>query len=69
MSFRLRNSMNNIQYYTVIVDKGQLIEDREDTARVILRPKKPTPRFKRNFEQIVYDRHTGEWKTATTWNS
>lgn len=69
MTFRLVNSMNNIQYYTVIVDKGQLVEDREDAARVILRKKEPKTRFKRNLEQIVYDRASGTWKTTSTWNA
>lgn len=70
MSFKVTNSSKNIQYYTIILDKGQIQEEASDSGMLRIRSRpKPTSRYKKNFEKIVYDRHQQKWVTKIEWNA
>jgi len=67
--FKITNASKNVQYYTIILDKGQIHEESTDSGMLRIRTKpKPTSRYKKNFEKIVYDRELNKWVTQTTWN-
>lgn len=66
MSFRVNNSNKNIYYYTVILEKDQIKENKEDSPTIIIKPKqRPKSLLKRTFEKIVYEQ--GEWKIVSTY--
>lgn len=65
MSFKVSNTNKNIVYYTVLLDRDQIVKD--DSLRMEARQKpKPKKTYKRNIEQIVFDRGTGKWVSVQT---
>ncbi len=64
--FRVNNVSKNILYYTIILDKDQIKETRDDT-RVMIKRREVNPKFKRQCEQFIYNRETGKWESVTTF--
>lgn len=65
MSFRVSNTNKNIVYYTVLLDRDQIVKDDSLRIEVKQRPR-PKKTYKRNIEQIVFDRESGKWVSVQT---
>lgn len=67
MSFRIINPDKQIMYYTVILDKGQIQQNKDDHAMLRITPPQPKRKWRRNIERIVYDTDKNEWVSITTY--
>lgn len=64
MPFKIKNNNSQIYYYTVLIDKDQIQENKDDKPTMKLKPKSKSS-IKRNREALVYDRENGVWKSQT----
>jgi hypothetical protein len=61
MSFRINNDKRQVLYYTILLESNLELRDKN---RII--PKKnPSPYLSQPMDSIVFDRHSGKWKTST----
>ena len=67
-TFKVNDASKTIFYYTVILDKDQIQENKEDSRTMtVKRRMRVKPTMRRRFERIVYDPHTGQWTTVNTY--
>lgn len=66
MSFKIKNNNSQIYYYTVLIDKEQIQENRDDKPTMKLKPK-TKPNSQKNRETLVYDRENGLWISQTMY--